>query len=1002
MSTLLAALSGAGAALDTPGAVVRNTLAGRNPLLPLLSPFDWEDRVTGRELLSQYGLAGDDPTGANMAGGYLAEFALDPLTWGGVGALARGLGMGARGARAAGAAGRAGRAAAPATGRAMAMSVAPPAVGAYLIGENMRDPEGAQDWKNWVGTGLMLSPLAMALGRGAGRKAAAARGKKAADTLQQRVQKMWSEGMAPHEIAQTLAAEGVKGPRRGQVTYRTVESMARKFPDTVKKAREQALATGAAHASSPYRLVPPWVTTAMSADDVMVQGVARDMTHQHVAELLNHMGFRRPVKKTAQEHVYEAMLRLGGASAKSADTRRYLRDPKQVGPEIARYFAQRDISRHIDRARKMLREGKVPQPEMPEFNRDTVFRRTKDPEFAKRITETQQELAAMRGIPLSQRNLIGRMGTFHDLSPELQAEATRLVRPQRGPVMDAENLQYIRNLQARGLKAGEMVKSVREAGITDPVTGRRFTQETLAKFLHNQAVRPTPIAGALAPDTRIKPPEAVNNAIGRLRYPKRANQPGMLSVDDVFGDQSRLNDAMAARFGEDRARRLSPDTHQNLLGDAYSDAVAMFGSDAGRVIKPDEVGDFMDYFLRRASKRGLQPVIARPGSPDIMDPSRKRPEGRHPKTITPGAEVELDIRPSEAERISGARGPYTHVPPTAQEMAQWDQRIARALDTIEDSAIRERVQQWLNEKKLRMVRGSVEPWEFPQVSPGTDEATAGLLRQLMSEEGLEVAGQRLRRPAGPRQQPGTLSEAFAEVRREARRERGPTSPDPETAMRDYRRAMVEGKPPTLDEDPAGVAERVVRQVLQEDPQQLPPGSPQGVGQLTPEQTQELVEVIRRNAPQDISPQLVAEIEKLATRYPLPTGILDPPPARDVPPLSGETRYVPGTGLEGEWRPVEQIGQPGVERRAAQLRGPVDPKAKARERLAPGMAVDPQTVRQYMIGEAEKLRGLGLSDEQMAEMLRYLVALLGLTGAGGAAAGRFTARGPEDVAAGLRS
>jgi hypothetical protein len=181
MSMLMNLLSGAGAAMDVPGATVRNTLAGRNPFQPLANPFEWEGRVAGRDLLAQYGLASREPTGRNMAGGYLAEVVLDPLAWGGVGALSRALGMGARGARAVGTASRAGqaagsaapvaRAAGPATGRtagAMAMSVGPPAVGAYMIGENMNDPQEQQAWKNWAGAGLMATPLVLGMARGVG------------------------------------------------------------------------------------------------------------------------------------------------------------------------------------------------------------------------------------------------------------------------------------------------------------------------------------------------------------------------------------------------------------------------------------------------------------------------------------------------------------------------------------------------------------------------------------------------------------------------------------------------------------------------------------------------------------------------------------------------------------------------------------------------------------------------------------------------------------------
>lgn len=74
-------LAGLGWLLDTPGAVVRGTLSA-GPLKGLAAL--WEnsaDRVTGRELLRQYGAVGDRDTWGNFAGGLAAEIALDPLTY---------------------------------------------------------------------------------------------------------------------------------------------------------------------------------------------------------------------------------------------------------------------------------------------------------------------------------------------------------------------------------------------------------------------------------------------------------------------------------------------------------------------------------------------------------------------------------------------------------------------------------------------------------------------------------------------------------------------------------------------------------------------------------------------------------------------------------------------------------------------------------------------------------------------------------------------------------
>jgi hypothetical protein len=70
-------LATAGWLLDTPGALVRGILAG-DPLSVFGSS---DDRVTGRELLRQYGMVGDEDTWGNFAGGVAAEAFLDPLTY---------------------------------------------------------------------------------------------------------------------------------------------------------------------------------------------------------------------------------------------------------------------------------------------------------------------------------------------------------------------------------------------------------------------------------------------------------------------------------------------------------------------------------------------------------------------------------------------------------------------------------------------------------------------------------------------------------------------------------------------------------------------------------------------------------------------------------------------------------------------------------------------------------------------------------------------------------
>lgn len=169
MGRILDILSGVGNLADLPGSMVRDILGGQNPLDQILSPFSFQNRLTGRDLNRRWGLAGEEDTGLNAAGGMATELATDPLSWLGAGALFKALRGAGKAASATGAAGRAvapsrlgqalSRAATPAT----AYSVASPVAGAYLMGDN---PEGAA-WKNYVGAGLMAAPLVLGMAKGA-------------------------------------------------------------------------------------------------------------------------------------------------------------------------------------------------------------------------------------------------------------------------------------------------------------------------------------------------------------------------------------------------------------------------------------------------------------------------------------------------------------------------------------------------------------------------------------------------------------------------------------------------------------------------------------------------------------------------------------------------------------------------------------------------------------------------------------------------------------------
>ena len=67
--------------LDTPGAVVRGGLSG-GPSKALSALWESsDDRVTGRELLRQYNMVGEEDTWGNWLTGFAAEVGLDPFTY---------------------------------------------------------------------------------------------------------------------------------------------------------------------------------------------------------------------------------------------------------------------------------------------------------------------------------------------------------------------------------------------------------------------------------------------------------------------------------------------------------------------------------------------------------------------------------------------------------------------------------------------------------------------------------------------------------------------------------------------------------------------------------------------------------------------------------------------------------------------------------------------------------------------------------------------------------
>ena len=78
--------------LGLPASSLRDLLAWENPFDQWLSPLSSDNRITGRELLRRYDLAGEEDTWGNFLGGVAVETLLDPtlLVTGPLGTLAKG------------------------------------------------------------------------------------------------------------------------------------------------------------------------------------------------------------------------------------------------------------------------------------------------------------------------------------------------------------------------------------------------------------------------------------------------------------------------------------------------------------------------------------------------------------------------------------------------------------------------------------------------------------------------------------------------------------------------------------------------------------------------------------------------------------------------------------------------------------------------------------------------------------------------------------------------
>jgi len=83
-NTALSGLSLVGNVLDVPGSMVRDIVGGENPFDQLLTPTAPDNRLSGRDVLTKWGItAPNDPNAWEAAdfGGFAAELAFDPMTY---------------------------------------------------------------------------------------------------------------------------------------------------------------------------------------------------------------------------------------------------------------------------------------------------------------------------------------------------------------------------------------------------------------------------------------------------------------------------------------------------------------------------------------------------------------------------------------------------------------------------------------------------------------------------------------------------------------------------------------------------------------------------------------------------------------------------------------------------------------------------------------------------------------------------------------------------------
>lgn len=118
--SVMSGLAVAGNLLDVPGSMLRDVLTGNNPFDQLADPFGDTNRISGRDMLEEWGWLDENEEGLDLgdAGGFTAEVLADPLTYLTFGTSA--ITKAGRVAKAAGVLGDAGKVAGRGVGRSQA------------------------------------------------------------------------------------------------------------------------------------------------------------------------------------------------------------------------------------------------------------------------------------------------------------------------------------------------------------------------------------------------------------------------------------------------------------------------------------------------------------------------------------------------------------------------------------------------------------------------------------------------------------------------------------------------------------------------------------------------------------------------------------------------------------------------------------------------------------------------------------------------------------------